>query len=1289
MSLTQIPLAIPKVRPSVPVGTHLPVPPTDREKWFYFGRQHRWLLVLQAVSFSLIAWSVLRFSTADLRLLLFLVPMMLYAVTLGVSLISGTRRRRMTRIEHQARVATWQPDRYPSVDVFLPTAGEPLDILANTYRHVAALDWPGDVTVWVLDDSARAEVRDLAASYGLSYRSRPNRGELKKAGNLRYGYENSAGDLILILDADFVPRPDMLRELVPYFADEAVGIVQSPQYFDTRDPSLGWLQRCAGATQELFYRFIQPSRDAVGAAICVGTCAIYRRKALDTAGGFAQIGHSEDVHTGVKLLKAGFGLRYVPVVVSTGLCPDQVSSFLNQQYRWCTGSMSLLANRDFHESPALSTKQRICFWAGFLYYISTAVNAVVAPLPALAMVWMLPRWVEPMNSIWLVGALGLWFVVLPLVMKGKWRFDVLRVQYLYSFAHLMAIVHVLTGRTRGWVATGVATSATPLSVSIIRLVRANVLITQVALWSGIMHGISLMGWEAYWVMVVLGVLGSFIQLPLLFVRTGARRKAAVSQAAKRAPQVPMQARTRPQPRPPSARLKAYLRKIYLRRVRLKVTRLRAIQHQAAQQLSTQVTDPARLGATSHAGHGAHSRTHLQQGAAPGARRFRPDIQGLRAIAIIAVILYHAEVPGITAGYVGVDVFFVISGFLITGQLLRNLARDGRVSLVSFYVGRIRRLLPPALVVVVATVIAARIWDSVFHVRSVTTDALWTLVYGINFHLAAEGVDYQNANGPVSPLQHMWSLAVEEQFYVVWPLLIALCAWIGGRHRVRLIAGTLVVLTGLSLYLSVEHTVSNPTYAYFGIHTRAWELALGALLAMVAQRLAGLPRMVSRLLSWAGLAAILVSAVVYNDDTAFPGTAALLPVLGACAVIAAGCGARPSSAERFLGLRVMQGIGRVSYGWYLWHWPMVVLIPLAVGRELGPIYLLEISLLALWFAVLTRYLIENPSLRSRLRSPTWVGMGLVWSGAAAAVSIAVVASLPAFVGTGALAGTISLNKPDTAKVQQALINGLEITDAPRNLKPSVANAADDQPESTSDGCHLDFLKVAQGACVYGDPEGAKTMVLFGDSHAQQWLPALDRQGTASGWQVVSWTKAACSVADVEVYNAALKREFDECMQWREWTFQRIKRLAPDLVVVSQSDAVPGDIGNLEWAEGTSRTMAYLRSADIPVVYLLDTPSPAGDVPECLATRLDDVGACNTPVPKTNPFDGRKDVVAESLTKIGVSTIDPESWLCTSQECPVIVGNLLVYRDDSHLSATFSRWLAPMTAPLFAEKTGGRQ
>lgn len=505
--------------PSKSSRYELPSPPTDAEKYWYMGRQHRWLLIIQALSFTLIAWSIARFATADTRLLLFLVPMSLYSVTLVISLASGGRRKRTSLADHDLRVLSYQPERYPTVDVFLPTAGEPMTILRNTYVHVAGMEWPARLVVHVLDDGARPEVRALAGEFGFVYHTRPDAGRLKKAGNLRYGYEHSSGDLIAIFDADFVPRPDYLFELVPYFDEPEVGIVQSPQFFDTAK-DMPWLQRCAGATQELFYRWIEPARDRSRAAICVGTCAVYRRSALAQSGGFAQIGHSEDVHTGVNLMKVGFQVRYVPIVVSKGLCPDTAAAFLNQQYRWCTGSMSLLADPAFHAAKEIGFRQRLCFWSGFLYYISTGLNAFIAPLPALSMLYLLPQWIEPMNSVWMLGALCLWFVILPLVMKGRWRIDVLRVQMLYAFAHAVAIVHVLTGRTKEWVATGTTTGrSTPLATTIGRTVKIYIGATQLLIYAGLVAGTLTYGFQLYWAMIGLAVISSYVHLPVLFMST--------------------------------------------------------------------------------------------------------------------------------------------------------------------------------------------------------------------------------------------------------------------------------------------------------------------------------------------------------------------------------------------------------------------------------------------------------------------------------------------------------------------------------------------------------------------------------------------------------------------------------------------------------------------------------------------------------------------------------------------------------------------------------------------------
>ncbi len=350
--------------------------------------------------------------------------------------------------------------------------------------------------------------------------------------------------------------------------------------------------------------------------------------------------------------------------------------------------------------------------------------------------------------------------------------------------------------------------------------------------------------------------------------------------------------------------------------------------------------------------------------APGPRRFRPDIQGLRAVAVLLVVLYHAHVPGVTRR------------LRRRRRLLRHLglphhrpaaardrARTGRISLVAFYGGRIRRLLPPAVIVVARDRGRGPAVGLDLPRRSVAIDALFTLFYGINYRLAALGVDYQNANGPESPLQHMWSLAVEEQFYVIWPLLIARCArCVGGRHRRRPLIATMLVRRHGGLAVRLGHADRRPTRrSPTSASTPApGSSRSGALVAMAAGAAGRMPRRSRCCCRGPGLVAMVASAFVYTDDTAFPGTAALLPTLGAAAVIAGRLSAHRGRRRVAAAARPLQGIGRVSYGWYLWHWPMVVLVPLAVRPRARPGSTCSRSrALALWFAVLTHYLVETP------------------------------------------------------------------------------------------------------------------------------------------------------------------------------------------------------------------------------------------------------------------------------------------------------------------------------------------
>ncbi|MDQ1665449.1 MAG: hypothetical protein QOH75_1480 [Actinomycetota bacterium] len=491
----------------------LPAPPTDAERDLYLGPQWRWVTPLSFVGYVLIMISICFFIARHPWSALLLVPVTVTTIGSVVSLLTSSRRRRDTLAGHRARVGAWRPEQHPSVDVFLPSAGEDLEVLANTYRHVAALSWPGSLAVHVLDDSGRESVRALAVLHGFRYLSRPDRGHFKKAGNLRFGFEKSGGDLILVLDADFVPRPDALYQLVPYFDESDVGIVQSPQFFDV-DARMNWLQRSAGATQMLFYRWVQPSRDRSDAAICVGTSALYRRRALEAAGGYALIEHSEDVHTGVKLMRAGYRVRYVATVVTKGLCPDRLDQFLTQQYRWCSGSMSLLFSRDFHRFP-LTVMQRLCYWSGFFYYITTALNVLTVALPPILMAWFVASKVTAANYVFVLLALVVRQTVIPVItLQSETLTGLARVQTTYSFCHALALYDTLRRRTDAWVATG-AKQRSRTATRIRRLVRVWCIGVQVALWSAIAWYVPVYGVGRWWLMIAFAVMNLYVVYPLI------------------------------------------------------------------------------------------------------------------------------------------------------------------------------------------------------------------------------------------------------------------------------------------------------------------------------------------------------------------------------------------------------------------------------------------------------------------------------------------------------------------------------------------------------------------------------------------------------------------------------------------------------------------------------------------------------------------------------------------------------------------------------------------------------
>ncbi|MEU0700779.1 cellulose synthase catalytic subunit [Streptomyces bacillaris] len=494
---------------------HLPQPPSDDELYWYFGPQRRWVLVSSSLAFVFTAATMFAFALRTPALWAFLAVLALNVVALALSSVNSLRQRRLTRASHEVLVRAWQPAELPTVDLYLPTCGEPLPVLDNAYRAVAALDWPGALTVWVLDDGDRPEVEELAARHGYTYVVRPDRGHLKKAGNLNHALTLSSSEFIAILDADFAPRPDFLRHLVPYLADPAVGIVQSPQCFDT-DGTMGWIQRAAGAAQEWFFRWIQPSRDASDAAICCGSNAVYRRTAIDLAGGFARLDHSEDLYTGLALHEQGFRTLYVPVLVAKGTSPDELTSYVNQQYRWAMGNLHLLGTPVLQRMRA-PWRMRLCFYEGVVGYLTTAVNTFAAPLPPLVMMFWYPDHIRPWHVLPLLAPLWLWHVLLPRISRTRWRVEVIRANVLTSVAAATAFWHTLRGRSAAWVPTGVRARGSSgsmarrvVGVSLVWLALSNG-----AAAAGLALAVARNGWEPNWGLLLYLLVQLQINVPLI------------------------------------------------------------------------------------------------------------------------------------------------------------------------------------------------------------------------------------------------------------------------------------------------------------------------------------------------------------------------------------------------------------------------------------------------------------------------------------------------------------------------------------------------------------------------------------------------------------------------------------------------------------------------------------------------------------------------------------------------------------------------------------------------------
>lgn len=434
----------------------LPSGPTDEEKYCYLNTRRVPLYIFGVFSFLSLSAGMWLFTISAPIFYWFGAFVGLLQIYLVISYMVGIVGKDYDFEAHKVVIAEHAitPDSAPTVDIYLPCCKEPLEILENTYKHITALEYPeGKMKVYVLDDGDMAEVKAMAESYGFNYFSRDDKPRLKKAGNLRWAFARTDGDFFTIYDADFCPRSDFLMELIPHMKnDPKLAIVQTPQFFRTTEDQT-WVEQGAGSVQELFYRIVQQNRDRWGASICVGSNAVYRREALVETGGTAEIGFSEDVHTGFYAVNRGWKLRYVPLCLACGVCPDTPRAFFSQQMRWCLGSTTLLTNPDFWTSN-LTFIQKVCYLSGMMYYSATALGIFINPLPGILLMWFRPEFLMYYNLAFAIPSLLYSFIAIRMWAKAKYSIHVQYIMAIQQYAYLTAIKDRLFGTALAWVPSG-------------------------------------------------------------------------------------------------------------------------------------------------------------------------------------------------------------------------------------------------------------------------------------------------------------------------------------------------------------------------------------------------------------------------------------------------------------------------------------------------------------------------------------------------------------------------------------------------------------------------------------------------------------------------------------------------------------------------------------------------------------------------------------------------------------------------------------------------------------------
>jgi peptidoglycan/LPS O-acetylase OafA/YrhL len=694
--------------------------------------------------------------------------------------------------------------------------------------------------------------------------------------------------------------------------------------------------------------------------------------------------------------------------------------------------------------------------------------------------------------------------------------------------------------------------------------------------------------------------------------------------------------------------------------------------------------------------------------------FREDVEGLRAVAVLLVVLNHLGVPGFDGGFIGVDVFFVISGYLITTLLAAEYAEkadknggQGSISIPHFYLRRARRILPAALTVILAILVASRLLLNPLRVAQVQHDALWTLLFGANINSIAQATDYFAQWTAPSPFQHYWSLAVEEQFYFVWPaLFLFLTRWPGlslfgvsvrWRARLLIAVGALCVA---SLSWSIFATADEPTSAYFSTFTRVWELALGALIGIGARRTAQLGHRLAGFFSFGGVALLVIACWRIDTSTAFPGSTALLPTLATVLLILAGFAGRRPWPNQMLCLRPLRFLGRISYSIYLWHWPLIVFATALYSSAIdGFAARVGIVVLTLVLSILSFYLVEQPGrgisfARSGRKEPrpvmrlgsavagtcvlvaTFVGALSFISVASRGVAEAAIASRAVLGSTTKASARGGAGYPGVLRAWQAKVQaGLAVQTLPSNLQPLQPHL----DRYVEPYCNPKVAGIVAGECVVGRGRTGKTAVLTGDSHAGMFELALARALGRRAWRIHIFQRGHCGWAGS--VGPRLPVSPSECRVYQAQALVRIRALHPDVLVLSEADVVTPYRTRAQ----ISAALASFSKLARRVVVLGHTPTtPPFDL--CLSGSTD-ISQCVGFLTHSYRSDT---LVEKSLAKrAGATFVDTSPWFCTRIggriACPPVIERAPVWRDGSHVTSDMEPRLIPLARAILEPTT----